>query len=186
MLQEELVRFKSATCQTIIHKTDIDSLQNGSWIKTCDASQNKRYKKFDKTLNKQWNLASKINWTQQTVHTKLWKLNHKIFILISKYIMHRLVGCNWGMQIDWWLQPRAVFGHTLNGIIWLAYATEIKSIQLHDSIAMASPQEIVSVTLHWKIYILNVFYNPAISVDCYLLLRTRMGTDRVWRYIQSC
>ena len=20
-------------------------------------------------------------------------------------------GCNWGMQIDWWLQPRAVFGH---------------------------------------------------------------------------
>ena len=26
--------------------------------------------------------------------------------------------CNWGMQIDWWLQPRAVFGHTFNGIIW--------------------------------------------------------------------
>ena len=22
------------------------------------------------------------------------------------------------MQIDWWLQPRAVFGHTFNGIIW--------------------------------------------------------------------
>ena len=27
-------------------------------------------------------------------------------------------GCNWGMQIDWWLQPRAVFGHTFSGIIW--------------------------------------------------------------------
>ena len=26
--------------------------------------------------------------------------------------------CNWGMQIDWWLQPRAVFGHTFSGIIW--------------------------------------------------------------------
>ena len=27
-------------------------------------------------------------------------------------------GCNWGMQIDWWLQPRAVFSHTFSGIIW--------------------------------------------------------------------
>ena len=27
-------------------------------------------------------------------------------------------GCNWGIQIDWWLQPRAVFGHTFSGIIW--------------------------------------------------------------------
>ena len=27
-------------------------------------------------------------------------------------------GCNWGMQIDWWLQLRAVFGHTFSGIIW--------------------------------------------------------------------
>ena len=27
-------------------------------------------------------------------------------------------GCNWGMQIDWWLQPRAVFGHNFGGIIW--------------------------------------------------------------------
>ena len=26
-------------------------------------------------------------------------------------------GCNWGMQIDWWLQPRAVFGHTFSGIL---------------------------------------------------------------------
>ena len=27
-------------------------------------------------------------------------------------------GCNWGTQVDWWLQPRAVFGHTFIGIIW--------------------------------------------------------------------
>ena len=27
-------------------------------------------------------------------------------------------GCNWLMQIDLWLQPRAVFGHTFSGIIW--------------------------------------------------------------------
>ena len=25
-------------------------------------------------------------------------------------------GCNWGMQADWWLQPRAVFGHSFSGI----------------------------------------------------------------------
>ena len=46
-------------------------------------------------------------------------------------------GCNWGMQIDWWLQSRAVFGHTFSDIT--AYATEMKSIQLHDSIVMALP-----------------------------------------------
>ena len=27
-------------------------------------------------------------------------------------------GCNRGMQIDWWLQRRAVFGHSFNGISW--------------------------------------------------------------------
>ena len=27
-------------------------------------------------------------------------------------------GCNWGMQVDWWLQPWAVFGHTFSGIGW--------------------------------------------------------------------
>ena len=26
--------------------------------------------------------------------------------------------CNWGMQIDWWLQPTAVFGNTSSGIVW--------------------------------------------------------------------
>ena len=25
---------------------------------------------------------------------------------------------NWGMQIDWWMQPRAVFGHIFSGTIW--------------------------------------------------------------------
>ena len=27
-------------------------------------------------------------------------------------------GCNWGMQIDLWLQPCAVFGHSFSGISW--------------------------------------------------------------------
>ena len=49
-------------------------------------------------------------------------------------------GCNWSMQIDWWLQPRAVFGHTFSGIIW-HYATEIKSIQLHDSIYLKTGKQ---------------------------------------------
>ena len=54
-------------------------------------------------------------------------------------------GCNWGMQVDWWLQPCAVFNHSFNQ---LAYATEMKSIQLHDSIVRLS-QKIVSFTLHY-------------------------------------
>ena len=51
--------------------------------------------------------------------------------------------CNWGMQIDWWLQSCTVFQ-------WypLAYATEMKTIQLHDSIKGLS-QKIVSITLHY-------------------------------------
>ena len=27
-------------------------------------------------------------------------------------------GCNWGMQVHWWLQPCAVFGNTFSGIGW--------------------------------------------------------------------
>ena len=27
-------------------------------------------------------------------------------------------GCNWGMQVDWWLQPYAVFDHSFSGIRW--------------------------------------------------------------------
>ena len=27
-------------------------------------------------------------------------------------------GCNWGMQVDWWLQPCAVLGHSFSGISW--------------------------------------------------------------------
>ena len=27
-------------------------------------------------------------------------------------------GCNWGMQVDWWRQPCAVFGHSFSGISW--------------------------------------------------------------------
>ena len=27
-------------------------------------------------------------------------------------------GCNWGMQVDWWLQPCAVFGHRFSNFSW--------------------------------------------------------------------
>ena len=27
-------------------------------------------------------------------------------------------GCNWGMKIDSWLQPCAMFGHSFSGISW--------------------------------------------------------------------
>ena len=58
-------------------------------------------------------------------------------------------GCNWGMQVDWWLQPCAVFGHRLSGIIW-PMPQKLKSIQLHDSIVMAIPQD--SIILHYILH----------------------------------
>ena len=42
---------------------------------------------------------------------------------------------SWGMQIDWWLQPRVVCSHTLSDVIWHCN-TELNSIQLHDSFVM--------------------------------------------------
>ena len=41
----------------------------------------------------------------------------RAFIPFGEYIGIRAAehkGCNWGMQIDWWLQPRAVFGQTFS------------------------------------------------------------------------
>ena len=56
-------------------------------------------------------------------------------------------GCNWGMQIDWW---HAALRCVRPQFQWyqLAYATEMKSIQLHDSIEGLS-QKIVSIPLHY-------------------------------------
>ena len=61
-------------------------------------------------------------------------------------------GCNWGMQVNWMMAAalRCVWPQ----FQWyqLAYATEIKSIQLHDSIVMASPWDsIIYITLHKQI-----------------------------------
>ena len=57
-------------------------------------------------------------------------------------------GCNCMVHANW-LQPRAVFGHNFS-VHRLAYATEIKSIQSHDSIEMASPWDSISyITLHY-------------------------------------
>ena len=43
-------------------------------------------------------------------------------------------GCNWGMQVDWWLQPQLRCVRPQIQWYQLAYATEIKSIQSYDSI----------------------------------------------------
>ena len=38
-------------------------------------------------------------------------------------------GCNWGMQVDWWLQPCAVFGHSFSGIGWhICHRNKVNSI----------------------------------------------------------
>ena len=52
-----------------------------------------------------------------------------------------------GHANDWWLQPRAVCSHTFTGVIWHC-ATEINSIQLHDSFVMV-PLESISLHLHY-------------------------------------
>ena len=76
-------------------------------------------------------------------------------------------GCTWGMQINWWLQPRAVFSATP---FWhqLAYATKMKSIQLLDSIVMASPWDSISyiISLHYTQRI-NCVHSRVKSLCCY-------------------
>ena len=56
-------------------------------------------------------------------------------------------GCNWGMQIDWWLRPIVVFGHTFSGIIW---RMPQKWSQFNCMTLSWWPRhEILSVTLHY-------------------------------------
>ena len=57
------------------------------------------------------------------------------------------VGCNWGMQIDWWLQPRAVFGHIFSGIIW--HMPQKWSQFNCMTLSWWPCHKIVSVTLHY-------------------------------------
>ena len=120
----------------------------------CNRSTNTEYISWnndtDRILNRRTNTSAnvRINLTDTTqdaaslhraypsLHPFLWGST-----LGTRATEHK--GCNWGMQIDWWLQPRAVFGHTFSGIIW-QNATGIKSIQLHDSIVMASPWDSIS------------------------------------------
>ena len=57
-----------------------------------------------------------------------------------------------GVQIDWWLQPRAAFAR-ISVASSGKYVTEMESIQLHDSIVMASPWDsrvAVSLHSHWR------------------------------------
>ena len=44
--------------------------------------------------------------------------------------------CNWGMQIDWWSQPRAVFSHTFSSIIRQICQRNSIAWLYHDGIAM--------------------------------------------------
>ena len=53
---------------------------------------------------------------------------------------------------DWWLQPWAVCSHTFIGVTWYC-ATEINSVQLHDSFVIVPLESIslhlLSVLLEW-------------------------------------
>ena len=74
-----------------------------------------------------------------------------------------LPACNWDMQVDWWLQPRAVFG---DFFLWhnLAYATEIKSIRLHDSIVMALPWDMRDENIISTKIVLEPHYNADFGI----------------------
>ena len=57
-------------------------------------------------------------------------------------------GCDWSMQVNWWLQPRALNGHTFRHN--LVYATEIK-VNSNARLYRGSSQKIKTIhyiTLH--------------------------------------
>ena len=69
------------------------------------------------------NLASCVRILGGGGANKLQSFDHcteftRAFILLGRTLGTKAAehkGCNWGMEIDWWLQPRAVFGHTFSG-----------------------------------------------------------------------
>ena len=63
-------------------------------------------------------------------------------------------GCNWGIQIDWWLQPCAVFGHSFSGISWRR--NEVNSIAW---LYRRAQPKIVFITLHYTLHYIQFTLN---------------------------
>ena len=52
----------------------------------------------------------------------------RVSTLGTKAAEHK--GCNWGMKVDSWLQPCAVFGYSFSGIGWHMHRNKVNSIAL--------------------------------------------------------
>ena len=81
---------------------------------------------------------------------------------------------SWGMQVDWWLQPRAVFGLSFSSIIYINHGTEMKSVQLpdyHDGLAVYIT--LPYITLHYITSFWQHFHIP-----CFFLYSGNRLTTR--------
>ena len=91
--------------------------------------------------------------------------------LVTRTAEHK--SCNWGMQVDWWLQPCAVFDHSFSGISSICHRNEVNSIAWLYIVRLS--QTIVSFTLH---YIHNIQISQPnqlrkYPIDCSLSNPTR-------------
>ena len=75
--------------------------------------------------------------------------------LDTRAVEHK--GCNWGMQVDWWLQPRAMFGHTFSDIIW--HMPQKQNQFNCMTLSWWPHHEIVSVTLQH----ISIFLNYSVA-----------------------
>ena len=74
-------------------------------------------------------------------------------------------GCNWGMQVDWWLQPCAVFDHSFSGISWhmpQKCRNEVNSIAW--LYRRAQPKDSIFY-IHIFTYIYNEINHPTIIIE---------------------
>ena len=59
-------------------------------------------------------------------------------------------GCNWGMQVDWWLQPCTVFNHCFSGRLSAGICHRNKVNSIAWLYRTAQPKDsIIYITLHY-------------------------------------
>ena len=83
------------------------------------------------------------------------------------------------MQIDWWLQPRAVFGHTFSGIIWQKWS-QFNCM----TIVMASPWDRASL-MYITFGITLIYYIVWCVVDSASQFFATLKTDENWSSLRD-
>ena len=109
-------------------------------------------------MNPEWGpIYNKVSTTAQGL-IKPSSLRDSTFGTIAAE--HR--SCNWSMQVDWWLQSCAVFGHSFSGVSW--HMPQKWSQFNYMTRSWWPRHEIVSVTLHIR---LHMFSFPRVSIIRY-------------------